>query len=99
MKNFYQLSMQYWLSFKLLLLPYDEDCCRENKHIVKHIWASTWLKIKQSEAELKKVRAYKKKRVYCRSSIATEKMWKWQLNCNYLGEASEGKGNWAASIN
>ena len=61
MKNFYQLLMQYWLSFKLLLLRYDEDCCRENKHIVKHIWASKWLKIKQSEAEFKKVRAYKKK--------------------------------------
>ena len=65
MKNFYQLLMQYWLSFKLLLLRYDEDCCRENKHIVKHIWASKWLKIKQSETEFKKVRAYKKKkRVY-----------------------------------
>ena len=62
MKNFYQLLMQYWLSFKLLLLRYDEDCCRENKHIVKHIWASKWLKIKQSEAEFKKVRAYKKKK-------------------------------------
>ena len=64
MKNFYQLLMQYWLSFKLLLLRYDEDCCRKNKHIVKHIWASKWEKIKQSEAEFKKVRAYKKKRVY-----------------------------------
>ena len=65
MKNFYQLLMQYWLSFKLLLLRYDEDCCRENKHIVKHIWASKWLKIKQSEAEFKKVRAYKQKKSVC----------------------------------